>query len=93
METFILLLIAMGFSWLSAHASVAYAIYVSSTSEGMIRFMLRDTYAMTVVGVAAWFLLGNPHMLMIMLIMRTIILLSTNWWLLRERYDEIKRNI
>lgn len=86
------LILAVLLSWLSASATLAWAIYASNDSEQMLRFMIRDTYAMVVVGVLLYMWVPNAAPLMLILIIRCMMLASTDWNLVCDRYKDIKQS-
>ena len=90
MMEFVLMAMITAFAWVHARLTVVTAIYVTHSAEGMLRFMLRDTWCMVVV-ICYYMLSVWGTWIMLYAIARSLFLLSTRWHAVCDNYKEIKR--
>lgn len=93
MDVIMFLILFTLLAWLGAWMSVSWAIYASKTPDDMIRFMLKDTYAMILVGMSLWLWMPDVSWVLLLLTLRTMWIARMDWSLIHSRYDEIKRQL
>lgn len=82
------------FSWMAAQITLYRCLYNALTADHMISMLLKDTYAMTIVGVGIWVLLPTLSSgFLAFLSVRAYMLLRINWEVIHAEFDFIKSKI
>lgn len=87
----VLAVVVAALAWLSARLTVVAAINASDDAEGMIRFMLRETYVGAVFVLGMWLFTSWGTGVILFMVPRMLFLIFTNWHALYTHFDDLKK--